>query len=129
MTQKVMFTFEECRQRLELLEIDYPHFVVYGVPNGGKEVARLLKRAQVTTDIRKAHVILDDIIDSGKTRDEVMEMEEVRSSAVFLALIDKVGNMRDEQLGWIVFPWEDPNAPAEVSGLDIKERIRAEMEG
>ena len=46
-------------------------------------------------------MIVDDIIDSGRTRDQWRERFPEKP---FVALVDKTGP--DKDLGWVVFPWE-----------------------
>jgi GTP cyclohydrolase I len=81
---------------------------IYGVPRGGIPVAFELcsilrqtwpgkKINVVYTDWQKATIIVDDIIDSGRTKERFY-------AKPFFALVDK---KRDFPLGdWIVFPWE-----------------------
>jgi GTP cyclohydrolase I len=90
-----------------------PQLRIYGVPRGGAIVAGLMfsKLPKVFTIVdhpEQAQYIVDDIIDSGKTR--------ARFAAIgvpFIALIDKLGD--DRGVGWVQFPWEarDPTADME----------------
>lgn len=80
---------------------------VYPVPRGGVYAAQAVKaRASIAKhivtfniveNVNEAHVVIDDIIDSGATRD--------RFSKPFFALIDKT---KDAPLKntFVVFPWE-----------------------
>lgn len=119
----------EVHRRFTALGVDEATNTVYGVPAGGKPVANLCRRARVTDDIRQANVIIDDIIDTGHTVEAILGMDEVPEGVRFVALIDKQNNEVDRTLGWIVFPWESMNDPAQVSGLNVCERIRAEYQG
>ena len=81
---------------------------LFGIPRGGcfavLAVARALERRQrpalIMTTVATTEYIIDDIIDSGKTRDKWMNGQ---SRNVF-ALVDKQGY--DKEIGWVVFPWE-----------------------
>lgn len=76
---------------------------VYGVPRGGVFAAyALLAHADfmIVTSVLNADVIVDDIIDSGATRDRYAK---VYPDLPFYALLDKQAN---PSTGWIVFPWE-----------------------
>ena len=76
---------------------------IYGVPRGGipvaYEVAKRLPGAEVVFDVNIADLIVDDIIDSGKTMERYARLE-----VPFLALVDK--RKKDTDHGWVVFPWE-----------------------
>ena len=68
----------------------------YGVPRGGSIVAGLTYRPAKTPD--EADVIIDDLIDSGKTM-----QNHAKYGKPFEALIDKRKEYKNK---WIVFPWE-----------------------
>ena len=102
---------------------------VWGPPRGGSIVAGLLEalgRGVAVNDAEAADVFVDDIYDSGRTQRKV---EAVWGRKPWWFVIDKRKD-EDRQLGWIVFPWEDPSEEAreavtheivqEVSG--VKER-------
>jgi hypothetical protein len=134
MPQKYIMTVEEVRGRLAKLTlpgrnipIEHPQHNVYGVPNGGWRAALYLTKARIVTNILHADIILDDIIDSGETRDLVMGMPEAKGRP-FVALVDFFTHPEDRDLGWIVFPWESPDDPAQKSGLNVVDRIRAEIQ-
>jgi len=79
---------------------------IYGVPRGGisaallvlREIVLLRKLPIMVEDPNVADVIIDDIIDSGKTKAKF-------ANKVFFALVDKQ-NSYDKNMGWVVFPWE-----------------------
>jgi GTP cyclohydrolase I len=90
------------------------HLAVYPVPRGGVPVAYALCRHMpqivITGDPADADIIVDDLIDSGSTRDR---FEVKYPGRPFFALLSKEDvQFRDK---WIVFPWEtkDDNQPAE----------------
>lgn len=75
--------------------------IVYGVPRGGWCIAELLSINNCTPSMypEKADVIVDDIIDSGRTRQKWLDRyPEKKFYAPFG--MDKVPDK------WIVFPWE-----------------------
>lgn len=80
---------------------------VYGVPRGGIHAAQsllpYLTNAQMVTQPEHAHVIIDDLIDSGATR-ERMAKEAPRIP--FFALYDKQEGHKHLKDTWLVFPWE-----------------------
>lgn len=96
--------------------------VLFPVPRGGVPVAYLLAgicQCGITDDLAQATCIVDDIVDSGKTR----ESFSARTDLHFGCLVDKQKNSEDFALGWIVFPWEQGEAGAEVSADDISTRF------
>ena len=77
---------------------------VYGVPRGGIPVAYLLCKYAaciVVDSANDADVIVDDIIDSGATRNRYAQSH---PRIPFYALVDKDDGFYTNQ--WIVFPWE-----------------------
>ena len=93
----IALDWADIRTRLE--PFDRPGEIIYGVPKGGMIVTSLLRRATVTTDPSKATLILDDLIDSGRTRDYYLARY---PSIPFEALFVKNPNSTE----WLVFPWE-----------------------
>jgi GTP cyclohydrolase I len=75
---------------------------LYGVPRGGVPAAYLLARhmqplpCELVGDPDAADVLVDDLIDSGRTRERY-----ARHGKPFFALYDKAVTP-----GWLVFPWE-----------------------
>lgn len=74
---------------------------IYGVPRGGVPAAYLIAGCEASITIvdsaDKADVVVDDIIDSGATRDKY-------AGKPFYALVNK--HEDDKGLPWVVFPWE-----------------------
>jgi GTP cyclohydrolase I len=74
---------------------------IYAVPRGGVPAAYLIAGCDPSITIvdsaDKADVIVDDIIDSGATRDKY-------AGKPFYALVNK--HEDDKHLPWVVFPWE-----------------------
>lgn len=74
---------------------------VWGVPRGGVHVALLMESligCTVVDSWRDADIIVDDIIDSGSTRDSFKN-----TGLPFWAPWDKT---RTDGIGYVVFPWE-----------------------
>lgn len=98
--EKYYMSWEELIERLQ--EIDVEDNKCYGVPRGGMIVSAFLKNATAVYDPDKATHIIDDIIDSGRTRDKWVKKFPDKE---FWAVIDKEKPV-DQKFGWIVFPWE-----------------------
>lgn len=105
--------WSEVYARLRSLGID-PQERVFGIPRGGMVVAGLTGSATDTPE--SATVFVDDIVDSGRTRDRWLARFPDRQ---FLALVDKQGADRD--LGWVVFPWEHRDTTQD--GEDVVARM------
>ena len=93
---------------------------LYGIPRGGIPAVLAVKsflpdEYKITDNLLEAHVIIDDIIDSGNTRNLHLAQNPM---AVFYALIDKESNPDDT---WWIFPWE---ASFESSVEDIFIRMK-----
>lgn len=89
--------WEEVFSRLNKITNDYNKDTkYYGVPRGGVIVAGLT--GNPTNNIEEADVIIDDLIDSGKTMERY-----AKHNKPFIALIDKRFEKNDD---WLVFPWE-----------------------
>ena len=82
----------------------------YGVPTGGSFIAGLLNPVD---SIEDCDVIIDDLIDSGKTRERFSKYEKP-----FIALFDKQTelSLKDK---WLVFPWELKDEPVEDNFVRI----------
>lgn len=105
---------------------------IWGVPRGGVSALYLvlaeyrnlpgvkgnaLLGLHVTEKAPQADVFIDDLVDSGKTRDLYLGL---KPKARFMALIEK-GKTDGFPLGeWLVFPWEET---AESSASDIFVRL------
>jgi GTP cyclohydrolase I len=71
----------------------------YGVPRGGQYLAAMLNPVDTP---EQADIIIDDLIDSGKTRDRYLALYPGKP---FVALFDKT--TEPEVAGvWLRFPWE-----------------------
>lgn len=92
----------------------------YGVPRGGAVVAGLT--GNPVDSPNEADVIVDDIVDSGRTRDR---WESLYPGKPFHALVDKSASTLDAKLGWVSFPWEhaDQDADAEDSVVRLLQHL------
>lgn len=87
---------------------------LYGVPRGGAIVAGLTGRA--VDRIEDADAVVDDIIDSGRTRDKYV----AAYHKPFWALVDK-NQFPPEARPWIVFPWEHGNTMADIEDTVVRQ--------
>lgn len=96
--------------------------VVYAVPRGGIPAAYLLRNSvgfHITDNPDNAHIIVDDLIDSGST---MKRYQKEYPNKPFFALIDKRHDKRFHGR-WIIFPWESTDKKADTSGNDIVVRL------
>lgn len=118
MTERAILTWGEVYSLVGKIVEDWRAFAgnldqcrVYGVPRGGVHVAQALvlmgirlghDKFLLTDDICKADLIVDDIIDTGRTK----EAYQGSLPTPFFALIDKTKNNHPYKNQWVVFPWE-----------------------
>lgn len=100
---------------------------VYPVPRGGVPVALAIGALipiTLTEDAATCDIIVDDLIDSGATRDRLTRVGAVGQGKPFFALIDKPALAPDHWLNtWIVFPWETTIEGNDESATDIVVRL------
>lgn len=94
-----IITWQEIRIRLSELNIGKTERY-FGVPRGGQYIAAMLNPVGSPEE---ATIIIDDLIDSGATRDR---FQSLYPDKPFIALFDKSED-------WLVFPWEMYENPAE----------------
>lgn len=80
---------------------------LYGVPRGGVAAAYLVAaalngRCTIAAGAEDADFLVDDIIDSGKTRDRYLSLYPGKP---FVALYERGVNINPPD-AWVVFPWE-----------------------
>jgi GTP cyclohydrolase I len=104
---------------LEELVARHGGLTVYGVPRGGAIVAGLLaarcSTVKITEDPSQAEAILDDIIDSGRTREQYGKLA---PGVPFVALVDK---RKQLDLGWVVFPWERRDETSDIEDTVVRQ--------
>lgn len=97
---------------------------VYPIPRGGIPVAYALLpyvHSEIVDDPAVADIFVDDLIDSGRTRDRFMEAYPGKE---FFALIDKTDARTPIHLtSWVVFPWEVTADGEDRSADDIVIRL------
>lgn len=103
---RMSLTWKDIEERIEyvFVETDLKEKKVYGVPRGGTFVATIMKYKfgfEVVDDPADADVIVDDLIDSGKTKADYITRYPEKE---FIALYDKTENYSGV---WIEFPWEE----------------------
>lgn len=99
--------------------------MVWGVPRGGIPVAMALSgelpggvMVRQVNDAAHAHLIVDDLVDSGKTEEYYRRMF---PNTPFLPLIDK--REPEWQGSWLVLPWEVSDKGGDQSADDIVTRL------
>lgn len=103
----------------KLESVDHPGNIIYGVPKGGMIAAGYLEHAKNTPYIGQANIILDDLIDSGRT---AKAYQETFPHKVFVALFDKRNLGTND---WLVFPWEAEHPGGQDS---IQDNITRQLE-
>lgn len=109
---------------------------LYGVPRGGIPAAAMLMAAFRNANVfavmvdepHSANIIVDDLVDSGATRDRY---EAMFPHTPFRALIEKVDKDSDRihvpnaypKGTWLVFPWEREEVGNDNSAHDIVTRL------
>ena len=95
--------------------------LLYGVPRGGIPVAYLvagaLPNSTVVSSPDRADVFLDDIVDSGATR---QRYKDLYPSSPFYDLASHVVRKKG---AWVVFPWEVGESNEDTSADDIVIRL------
>lgn len=115
---KLYLRWEKVYELLKGLDLDSE--IVYGVPNGGMIAAGFLN-SRTTCYPEQATVILDDLIDSGGTREHYQKHY---PNARFVCLIEKE-NTKHTHNKWIVFPWEKDHPKGEMT---VEENIVRQLQ-
>jgi len=103
-TMEYFVTWQMIRERLSEFDRSLKY---YGVPRGGQPIAAMLNPVDKPEE---ADIIIDDLIDSGKTRDRYV----LKYGKPFVGLFDKINEI-ELQNKWLIFPWEamDEASPEE----------------
>lgn len=119
---KIYVTWEQFLQDLHDLSQEIPSqegHIIYGVPKGGMIVAGFLAQLaagyQLSSDPGNATIIIDDIEDSGATR----QMYEKNYPHAKFVSVYRASDFE----GWIVFPWEADHPAGEESVEDNITRV------
>lgn len=95
-----------------LKEIDKPENIVYGIPSGGMIACAFLKQATVTHDPRFANLIIDDIVDSGATKEKYTTLY---PEIEFWAIFNKQELPNNVKSDWVSFPWEQDHPKGKLT--------------
>lgn len=107
---KRFVTIEEIKERVQIFAKekgkDPKEIRAFGIPRGGCAVAALFDPVD---DPEFADIIVDDLVDSGSTRETWMNTHPTKE---FFAPFDKT---KEEEIQgkWLVFPWEEKETPIE----------------
>jgi GTP cyclohydrolase I len=119
MTKIYDMSWDEVMLRMKRILPPVIGFKVYGVPRGGAIVAGLMKSAHPDIVMceypEHADLIVDDIIDSGKTMGRFTGMR-----GHFSALVDRRVD-GDSSLGWIRFPWEPHDPISDITDTVVRQ--------
>ncbi len=117
MTDKIFISIQEIQERCSDICISIPTGkTIYGVPRGGLVPASLISgitSGYLTDDPAKADLIIDDLIDSGATRERYKKKF---PNTDFIHLYEKAEDFPGK---WIVFPWEIGDQGNDQSSEDI----------
>ena len=89
----------------------FPNKKFWGVPRGGQVIAGILGNAVDT--IEECDVIVDDIIDSGRTKEKYKDYKQP-----FIPLFDL---RKIETNDWLIFPWEKTQVDLEDNVVRLLE--------
>lgn len=96
---------------------------VWGVPSGGSVIAPYVAKvmgATVVPTLAEAHLIVDDLVDSGRTAGRLIQEYCMKEDQTFDALFRKPSSPKDVapgaivKEGWLHFPWEDVSGPEDA---------------
>lgn len=110
--KKKYITWQEIQSRIDI--IDKPGTKVFGIPRGGAIAACLLRKAERVMTHEEATLILDDICDTGETRNEYHLLT---MGKPFFAVVDKLSVEEHEDWPWVVFPWEHEDEEGEFDEI------------
>lgn len=104
---------------------------IYGIPRGGCHVASFLaaRGYGIADDINDANVVVDDLVDSGRTADTALSFASSSEAVYFDALLRKPTSPKHrapnakEVADWVVFPWERGLDAVETSAEDAVVRL------
>jgi GTP cyclohydrolase I len=116
-TDKLTLTWDDCRALAkatgETIARDFgkplDQLTAYGVPRGGCMAGALIPALRAVESADQADLIIDDLIDSGSTKEQAASNH---PSKPFYALLDKRDAASPYHGKWIEFPWEQ----TEVNG-------------
>jgi GTP cyclohydrolase I len=104
---KKLIKWEQIIERVQKLDNTKKY---YGVPRGGQYISAMLNPVDT---IEEADIIIDDLIDSGKTEEDYKKYNKP-----FIGLFNKQTE-QDLKDKWLVFPWESKEEPVEDNFVRI----------
>jgi GTP cyclohydrolase I len=118
LNDKINISWEQIYQRVNELDKSKKY---YGIPRGGSVIAGLTLNA--VNNIDEADILIDDLIDSGKTK---QKYNELYPNKEFIALFDK---SKEYQNKWLIFPYEeyDTNKDLEDNVIRILEYFNYDL--
>ena len=117
--KKKYITWAEIQRRIDT--IDKEGVKVFGIPRGGAIVACLLRKAIRVMTHEEATLILDDICDTGETRNEYHLLT---MGKPFFAVVDKLSVAEHKKWPWVRFPWEPEDEDEEFDEIIKKTLTR-----
>jgi len=102
-----IISWEEIKQRVSKLDKNLKY---YGVPRGGQYISGMINPVD---NIEDCDVIIDDLIDSGKTKNQYQKYNKN-----FIGLFNKQTE-NELKNKWLVFPWEQEEKPVEDNFVRI----------
>lgn len=111
-----IINWNEIKERVNKLDKSKKY---YGVPRGGQYISAMLNPVDT---IEECDIIIDDLVDSGKTRNEYSKYNKP-----FIALFDKQteNKLKDK---WLIFPWEMKEEPVEDNFIRILQYLGEDTE-
>lgn len=125
--QQLKITIDEVCMKAEMVSrtikkhLNGTPAVMYGIPRGGIPAAfavAMCMPARITNNPAEANILIDDLIDSGATRDRYLAQY---PKAAFFTLFDKTLPWINKKT-WLVLPWEETESKDD-SATDIVTRL------
>lgn len=107
-----LITWQEIKNRILKLDKSLKY---YGVPRGGQYISAMLNPVDTPNE---ADIIIDDLIDSGKTKLRY----ELQYGKPFIGLFNKKIELNLKNK-WLQFPWEENESPIEDNVTRILEYL------
>ena len=102
--KKHYVTWDDVFKWINKIENQYHNYTIYGIPKGGMILAGFFTKLKITHNPDYAHLLIDDIIDSGRTQ---KVWKKKYPDLIMESMFDKQKYEEHKKLNWIVFPWEE----------------------
>lgn len=112
---KYRITWDEIKGRIKDFDKTKKY---YGIPRGGQYISAILNPVDT---IDEADIIVDDLIDSGKTKDKYSQYNKP-----FVAIFNKQTEIKLKNK-WLIFPWEDKEDDIEDNIVRILQYINEDV--